>query len=232
MMIPPIITLILTIVLIWALHKRTFSETVNGTKSVRWSRSFFGFGVWFVVMALYALIDYSMNTGNYVLQFDATKFIPLLAMSLILIPLQTTSEELLIRGYLAQGIAAGTGSRWHALLLPAIIFALLHINNPEVGKFGLLLSMGQYMFFALLFGFIALLDDGIELSMGMHAANNLFLCLFTTHSASALQTEAVFSLKELNPQQDFISLVVIGAVVFFVFYKKYKWDFRIMNSGL
>jgi membrane protease YdiL (CAAX protease family) len=229
-MLGPALTLVLTIVLVKALHNRTFSETVNGRKSVRWDRTFFGFGVWFVMMAVYLLIDYSMNTSNYVLRFDLEKFIPLIAMSLILVPLQTTSEELLMRGYLAQGIGAGTGSRMLACFIPSIVFALLHIANPEVAKFGFLLSMAQYLFFGLLFGLISLLDDGIELSIGMHTANNLFLCLFTTHSASALQTEAVFSLKEINPLQDFISLFAIGMFIFYIFYKKYKWNFRIMNK--
>ena len=221
--------LIVTIILVKVIHGRTFTETVNGTKSVRWNRTFFAFAAWFVLMAIYLGIDYFWHSDNYVFQLDWSKFAVLLVLAIVLVPFQTTSEELLIRGYLAQGIGAGTHSRWWALIIPSIVFGLLHIANPEVGKFGFLLSMSQYLFFGFLFGLIAILDDGIELTMGLHAANNLFLALFVTHSASALQTDAVFSVKEVNPVLDLISLLIIGLIVFFIFYKKYKWDFKIMN---
>jgi membrane protease YdiL (CAAX protease family) len=230
LMLAPLMVIILTIVLVKALHKRSFAETVNGTKKLRWNRAFLGFAVWFLVMAAYNAVDYFLHQDNYVFQFDLSKFAVLLVLSIVLIPIQTTSEELLFRGYLAQGIGSGTRNRWLALIFPAILFGLIHFNNPEVGKFGFLLSMSQYIFFGLLFGLIAILDDGIEITMGMHAANNLFLCLFVTHSASALQTDAVFSVKELNPVADLVSLVLIGTIVFLFFYKKYKWTFSLMNK--
>jgi membrane protease YdiL (CAAX protease family) len=230
MMLAPLMTLILTVILVKAMHGRTFAETVNGTKSVRWNRTLFGFTIWFLLMIIYLAVDYSLHSDNYVLQFDWSKFAVLFVLSIVFVPLQTTSEELLIRGYMAQGIGAGTHSRWWALIIPSIIFGLLHIANPEVAKFGFLLSMSQYLFFGFLFGLIAILDDGIELSMGLHAANNLFLVFFTTNSASALQTDAIFSIKEINPVLDLISLIIIGLVVFFILYKKYNWNFKIMNQ--
>jgi membrane protease YdiL (CAAX protease family) len=135
-----------------------------------------------------------------------------------------------MRGYLAQGIAAWTKRRWLAWVIPSLVFGFLHIGNPEVAKFGFLLSMSQYLFFGLFFGLVAILDDGIELSMGMHAANNLFLSLFITHSASALQTDAVFSMKEIDPATDFLSLVIISSIVFIFLYRKYKWRLGVMNE--
>ncbi|MCL2597605.1 MAG: CPBP family intramembrane metalloprotease [Paludibacter sp.] len=229
-MLAPLGTLIVTIILVQAMHGRTFAETVNGTKTVRWSRTFFAFATWFVLMAIYLGIDYFWHNDNYVFQLDWGKFAVLIVLSIVLVPFQTTSEELLMRGYLAQGIGAGTHSRWWALIIPSVIFGLLHILNPEIREFGFLLAMSQYLFFGILFGLIAILDDGIELSMGLHAANNMFLVLFVTHSASALQTDALFSVKAINPVLDLISLLIIGVIVFFIFYKKYNWNFKIMNQ--
>jgi membrane protease YdiL (CAAX protease family) len=229
-MLAPLTMLIFTVILIKALHNRTFFETASGRQSMRWNRVFFAFCFWFILMAIYGIVDYALHSDNYVLQFDLSKFAALLALSIALIPLQTTSEELLIRGYLAQGIGSRTKNRWLAWLIPSLIFGFMHIMNPEVAKFGFVLAMSQYLFFGLFFGLVAILDDGIELSIGMHTANNLFLSLFMTHSASALQTDALFSLKEINPAMELAVLIIVSSIAFVFFYKKYNWNWRIMNE--
>jgi len=40
------------------------------------------------------------------------------------------------------------------------------------------------------------MDDGIEVAMGAHTANNIFLCIFVTNSSSALQTSALYVQKK------------------------------------
>ena len=47
--------------------------------------------------------------------------------------LQTAAEEAAFRGYLMQGLAARFRSRWIWLLLPALLFGLLHWNPAEFG---------------------------------------------------------------------------------------------------
>jgi membrane protease YdiL (CAAX protease family) len=230
MMTAPFLTMVFTVLLVKALHNRTFSDTVSGRKTIRWKRALFAFCLWFGLMAVYMTADYFYHRDNYVLQFDSGKFIVLLVLAVIFVPPQAASEELLMRGYLTQGIGAGTKSRWVAWLIPSFIFGILHIGNPEVAKFGLVLSMSQYLFFGLFFGLVAILDDGIELSIGMHVANNLFLSLFATHPDSALQTDALFSLKEIDPVMDFVSLIVVAVIAFAVFYRKYGWHPGVMNK--
>jgi membrane protease YdiL (CAAX protease family) len=230
MMLPFVATLILTIVLIKVLQKRTFSETVNGRKKIRINRCLTGAAVWGILLAIYLLGDYLINPGNYVLQFDLVKFIPLLFISVLLIPLQTTSEELLFRGYLAQGVAGWTKSRWLAILIPSLLFGLIHSFNPEVKEFGFWTAMPQYIFFGLSFGLIAVLDDGIELPIGMHAANNVFSSLFITFKSSALQTNAVFEQQNINPGKETIVLIITGMIAIAYFAVKYKWNFNILNK--
>ena len=225
-----VVSLFLTILLIKALHNRTFAETVNGRRKIRFGRIGSGAAVWAILMAVYLILDYSFNPGDYVLQLDWGKFIVLCILSLCMIPLQTTSEELLFRGYLAQGFAAWTKNRWAAILIPGLVFGLIHFGNPEVKEFGFWLAMPQYVFFGCLFGLISVLDDGIELAMGMHAANNIFLSIFATHSASALQTDALFEVQVIDPAKDLIQLVVIGLIALAYFAYRYKWNFGILNQ--
>jgi membrane protease YdiL (CAAX protease family) len=231
-LIPFAVGLITIALLVRGMHKRTFSETVNGRAKIRWNRVFTGFAVWFLLMLVFLAISYIVDPANLRIQFDARQFIPLLVIALLLIPFQTTFEEYVFRGYLAQGIAAWTKNRWAVILIPGILFGLMHYSNPEVKEFGFWLSMPQYIMWGIIFGLIAVLDDGIELPIGIHAANNIFACLFVTHKASALQTPAIFEQLKVDPLSDMLGLLIAGALTVFIFSRKYKWDFRILNRKM
>ena len=230
MMLGPVTSLVFTVIFVKIIHDRNFSETVNGTKSVRWNRAFFAFAVGFVLMAIYWGIDYFRHSDNYVLQLVWSKFTVFFFLCIVLIPLMAASEELLFRGYLTQGIGAGTHSRRWALIIPTIIYGLMHFRSQEVREFGISLSIGQYLFFGFLFGLIAILDDGIELSTGLYSAIEIFPMLFITYSSSLVPTESVFDMQKFDPFQDVISTIIVGLIAFFIFCKKYHWNFKIMNK--
>jgi len=232
MLIPFIVGLFTVILLVKHLHQRSFSETINGTSKIRWNRIFWGFGVWLILMFIYLAAQYFIEPENFTVQFDVKTFLPLIFIALIFIPLQTTFEELLFRGYLAQGIGAWTKSRWLVVFIPAILFGLMHSANPEVETYGFFATMPQYIVFGLIFGLASVLDDGIELAIGMHAANNIFACLFVTFDASALKTPAIFHQQTLNIPMETIGLLLIGLLALFFFAQKYKWNFAIMNKKL
>lgn len=211
-------------------NKRTVKEVINGTNKIRWSHFFWGAGAWTILMAVLLLIDYQTNPDNFTINFNPAAFIILVFISLILIPLQTSFEEITFRGYLAQGIAGATGSRIWSILIPAVIFGLMHSLNPEVAAHGFFAVMPLYIFLGLFFGLLATLDDGIELPMGVHAANNIFLCLFVTSESSALQTDAILTLSAMDPMRELLSLIISGALMTFFFAKKYKWNFSILSE--
>jgi Predicted metal-dependent membrane protease len=208
------------------LHSRTFSETVNGTKKVRWNHAFVGFVVWFLLLSIYALIYLAISPDNFTFQFDIKSFLPLLLIVMLFTPLQTTCEEFLLRGYVTQGVAVLTKNRWLAVIIPGILFGLMHIANPEVSEYGFWVAMPRYIIFGLIFGLTAVLDDGIELAIGMHAANNIFVRSFVTSSTLA----APFHQHEVDMGVETIVLTIIGIIAIVFFARKYKWDFRVMNK--
>lgn len=105
---------------------------------------------------------------------------------LIFIPFQVAFEEFIFRGYLMQGSILLFKYRWVALLLTGFAFGLLHGSNPEVDRFGFWVAMPQYILMGLLLGLVAIWDDGLELALGLHLANNVISSLVVTHDASAL----------------------------------------------
>jgi hypothetical protein len=123
-----------------------------------------------------------------------------------------------------QGFAAIARNRWFPLLMTSILFSLMHSLNPEVKNFGFVAMMPQYLLFAMVFGIVTIMDDGIEVSMGAHATNNIFLSIFVTNSSSALQTSALYEQKTIYPWMEFVGLLVCSAIFIFVLKMIFKWN--------
>ncbi|WP_298651391.1 type II CAAX endopeptidase family protein [uncultured Proteiniphilum sp.] len=226
-----VITFLLFAVLVKPLHGRTVRETINGRRQIRWDRIRVGIIVWGIIILVDTVISLLISSpGEYEFRLNAGAFFPLLLIILIIMPFQTSIEEILFRGYLAQGAARWTKSRWWALIIPSVLFALMHIANPEVKEYGLWLSMPQYLIMGLMLGLISILDDGIELALGIHFINNALTAVLVTHQASALQTDALFLLHDLDPVASLISISIASLLVVFILQRIYKWDFGIMNK--
>lgn len=215
--------------LIRPFHKRTLSETINGGGQLRRDRISMGMLVWGVMMLITLVIGLLTSPENYQLQFHPGRFLILLLITLLILPFQTSFEEIFFRGYLSQGIAAATKSRWWTLIIISLAFGLMHAANPEVKEFGFWISMPQYVIMGVILGVVSILDDGIELALGIHFINNAFFALCTTHPFSSLQTDALFEVKEINPEMELIWMIIYAIVVITLLGRIYRWDFSIMN---
>ena len=218
------------ILLIKLFHERSWKQVINGTNRVRWSRFFFGLLIWGLISAVLLLISYLSEPEVYHLQFQPVKFFILIVLALLFIPLQSSCEEFLFRGYLTQGIASWTKNRWWAFIIPSLLFGFFHGFNPEITEYGFLVMIVQYLFFGFLLGFMSIMDDGIELAMGVHVVNNLFGSIFINYKGAALQTYALFEITELNPAKEILPLVITGIILLAIFAYKYKWQFSILNK--
>ena len=219
-------------VAIWIIktfHGRSWTEVVNGTKRFRWSRFFVGLAVWGMLMVVSFIISYMTDPDNFEFRFEPVRFILLTLITLTMIPIQSSCEEFVFRGYLAQGVASWTGSRLWALLIPSVLFALLHSANPEVAKYGFGVMMANYLLIGLTFGLISLLDDGIELAMGAHSINNILGSVLMTYEGSALRTDALFKAKIIDPGEDLFISIIFSAVSIGILAFIYKWKFGILT---
>lgn len=206
----------------WILHKRPWQSLITAYPRIRWERYFFGNLLWLGLMIGGELILYSLNPNNYIFQFEATQFVALLLISVLVIPLQAAGEELIFRGYLMQGIGWGTKKPWIALVITSVGFGLMHLANPEMEKYGQAFII-TYMIMGLFFGIISLMDDGIELAMGVHTINNIYNAVLVTFPSSALELPTVFRIKQYDAWLGFG--ITIPLFVFFIWIcaKKYGW---------
>jgi membrane protease YdiL (CAAX protease family) len=111
-----------------------------------------------------------------------------------------------------------------AVLISGIMFGAIHIGNPEIAKIGYHIIV-YYMLVGVFLALISFFDNGIELALGYHAANNVFAALMITNNWQAFQTDAVF-MDNTDPGMGLdtiFGILFILPLVFFIFYKKYKW---------
>ena len=171
---------------LWALylsvkfiHKRSFTSLVTSRQKIDWQRVFFGFLLWGGISVVVISIGILVSPADYVWNFKPVPFFTLVAVAFLFLPFQTSFEELLFRGYFMQGIGILVKNRWFPLLFTSVAFGLLHGMNPEVEKLGYI-SMVFYIGTGFLFGIITLMDEGTELALGLHAANNIIAAFFVT----------------------------------------------------
>ena len=221
---PFAVLLVLLIVFVKFVHLRPFTSVVTSRSKVDWSRFFYGFVSWFLMTVFFLFIGYLLAPEEFVWNFKPVQFFLLLTICIILIPIQTSLEELLFRGYLMQGIGVLTKTRWVPLIVTSTLFGLMHILNPEVSKLGYGI-MGFYIGTGFLFGIITLLDEGAELALGIHAANNIAAAVLVASNWAVFQTDALF-IDHSEPNliyQMIIPVFFIYPLYIMFLQKKYGW---------
>ncbi len=210
------------------LHNLSFTKYTTTRSKIDWKRFWFIFILWGVVSSSFVLIDYFYFTPeDYVWNFKLKPFLILLAIGVILLPLQTSFEEYAFRGYGMHFLGTLFKNRWLPLIITSVTFGLMHILNPEVEQLGYTI-MVYYIGTGLFLGIITLMDDGLELALGFHFANNLFTALLVTADWTALQTHSV--LKDISDPEKmglmeiFIPVFVVFPILLFILSKKYKWS--------
>jgi len=193
-------------------HRRSLLTLINPSGRMAWSRMVLSLGLWLVLCGLGDFILWLIQPSNYVWAFQWERFWPYALVALVLIPFQTSTEELLFRGYLTQWIGRGRRSLWLPLILPNLIFALLHGLNPEVQTYGAWLTLPLYFAIGLLLSWVTLKSGGLELALGLHAANNYYAALLVTFPGSALPSPALIQMRTYNPLLGLVTFLAMAGI--------------------
>jgi membrane protease YdiL (CAAX protease family) len=178
-------------------HRRPFLSLVTPARTIAWGRLFQGFGVWLALAGLTSGLEALLYPGRYAWTFDPARFVPFVFLALVLVPIQTSAEELFFRGYLLQGIGLQVRNIWMLSAISGSLFMLPHLLNPEAAtNYGLMalyyFSMGVFL------AYLTLRDGRLELALGIHAANNLFSALVANYPNSVMPSPSLFTVGVLD----------------------------------
>ncbi|GFD76759.1 abortive infection protein [Tenacibaculum sp. KUL113] len=206
------------------IHKRAIKTVITSRNKIDWNRFWFGFFVWGILSVLVVSSEILLASENYTWNFKPLPFFTLMIVSFLFLPIQTSFEELLFRGYFMQGLGTWFKNRWVPLIVTSVAFGLLHGANPEVEKLGYI-SMVFYIGTGFFFGITTLMDEGTELALGLHAINNIVAAFLVTTDWTVFQTDALF-VDTSDPSvgiEMFLPVFVLYPLMLLLFSKKYGW---------
>jgi membrane protease YdiL (CAAX protease family) len=213
------------LVVIKFLHKQSFLSLTTSRSKIDFSRLFTAFFCVSIIICANTFIYYFTSPEDYEFNFNMSSFLGLFAVAIVFIPIQTSLEEYIFRGYLMQGLGANFKSRWIPLILTSFSFGFLHFWNPEVSELGYIILV-HYVATGFFLGIITLMDEGMELALGFHAGNNLLISLLVTADWTVFQTNSIlkFISKPDVITETLFSVLLVYPLLLFYFSKKYKWS--------
>ena len=206
------------------LHDLPIMSILSSRKKIDLERVLYSFMLWGTVVSAFVFLEYSLNPEDYVFNFKVKEFLILAVIAILFIPIQTSVEEIVFRGYLMQGFGHWLNSRFMALFLTSTVFGSLHLANPEITALGYEFVI-LYITVGFVLGIMTLMDDGLELALGFHAANNLIAALLVTADWTVFQTESI--LIDISEPSlgitDWITPFIVFPILLAVFARKYSW---------
>ncbi len=224
MLLPFALVAVLVLVLIRRLHDISIRAFITSRAKIDWKRIGFAFAAIVLLNFLFFVFSYYSNPSHFQWNFDPQAFAILFLIAIVLVPLQTSAEELFFRGYLMQGFGQVFKHRIFPLLITSLLFGFMHFGNPEIDKLGPLL-MVSYVSMGFFFGILTLMDEGLELALGYHAGNNLLISLLVTADWTAFQTNSLF-LDVSTPDVYMLAFMQLPMLLILLalFSWKYGWN--------
>ncbi len=202
------------------LHRRPFLTLVTPYSSFRKHRFWQGFKWQIILMILAIIIEELIFPGTYIYSLDPSQFYKFVIIILLLTPLQACSEELLFRGYFLQAVGHLVRQPFVLILINGLAFMIPHLSNPESAH-GVIAWL-SYFAWGVFLTLITLKDNGAELAIGIHIANNMFTGIFVNYKGSALPTNSVFMAEELRVWYGLISYIFVAVVLYWIFFRNHK----------
>lgn len=179
-------------------HNLPFKRLVTVHNTFGWSRLWVSLTSVLLIYSVLSLIDFWLNPQDFdavIIHQDWRGFGILLAFTLIFLPIQAASEEILCRGYLNQGLSLITRHPWLACVITSALFATLHLGNPEADG-----QVGPYVFETFILGicmcWLSFEDQGLESAIGFHIGNNFFVFALLGYADPTLPQSSILMTPE------------------------------------
>lgn len=203
--------------------KRRFISIITPADKLNWGKIGYGFLVFLIILVVFSIIDFILFPNDYHLNdFDMSRFLWLLVAVIFLVPIQTTSEELLFRGFLLQWGGKFTQNPIILTIIVGGIFGGLHFFNPEM-EYGAFWVALDYLSMGFIWTYISIKTNSSEFSIGAHAANNMFLCLFLTMEDTVYgDIPSLFVTTNVNAMISTLTTIVTGIIFSIIVFRKNK----------
>lgn len=214
-----IVSFFLFIVLLRGMHKKKLKWVITSRETIDWKRVFSGMAVWGILVLISLSIGLFLTPEDYVWNFNPVRFLILCVIALICIPIQTTTEEILFRGYYMQSFAiSATKKSFGFILIYAIVCLSVHTYLASVYELNILVNLSLFMGYSILL-MVLHYSNAFGSLLKSKFSEGLFK-LVKRNSTPLILTSVIFGLLHLsNPEIDKLGYVMlvfyIGSGFFF-----------------
>ncbi|MFN1834674.1 lysostaphin resistance A-like protein [Balneola sp. MJW-20] len=215
------LTFCAVIFLVPKIHKRPNLSFITSRKKFDHNRFWIGLFTWLIISCCITFLVLDANQYEYT--FEIGKFIPLVIIAVALVPMQSATEEIVYRGFIMQGVYKLLGRKWATLMIVALLFAISHAFNPEF-KNGFITIIPAYLIFSFTLTYITVIDEGIEIPIGIHTGNNLFVALILSARGASVTTPSIFT-TSIGNLIDILPILLgsLSIISFMLLKLRYKW---------
>lgn len=221
-----LVGLLLFYVFFRMLIKREFLTVITKREKIDWLRVVVGFSIWGFFTAIFLSLNYFSNPDGYQLIFNPSKFIPFFITCMLFMPFQVLYIEIVYRGFLLQGLSLIFKRKWVIAIISSVFYSILLIFKSSLSQF-LGYEIVIYFFItSLMLACLTLIDEGIELSVGTHFANNLISATYIAHSFQPFKADAIF-LNSSKPSLLFfvyLPIFIFCPLYVYILNKIFKWN--------
>jgi len=205
------------------IQKRKLKSLITSNEYIDWKKILWGFNLYFSLYIFSQLIIFISYPEYFTLnKINITDFLKLFVIGLIFVPIQTTVEELFFRGFLLQWISKKISHPISLSIIVSLIFGIVHFENPEMGRSAIWMGL-TYLTASFILTIITVKLGTLELSIGAHAANNMFITWFISDANSVDgKLPAIFNIAYISPLISFILTSIVWITFYVLSIKKFK----------
>lgn len=202
------------------IHGRPLLSAITMRERLDMGRVAKGFAVFLLFNIIASAVSYLLEPSRFVFTLDPARLLLLAPIYALFTIIQTSSEELLFRGYLLQAFGRAAKNPLAAACFSSALFMLVHMNNPEMSN-GFFITSAYYFAVGYWLCLLTLRDGGLELALGAHASNNLFILVMNYDSSALEIVPSVFKMTGAGFTDMALSLalfiIMAGAAYAFLF---------------
>lgn len=208
------IPLFLLLILTPKILGRPMITVLTSSKKFRWDLTWLGIWSWGALLVCETIYKLIQNPSAIDFVFPGISYLWPLLVSLILLPIQTSSEELLFRSAIPQTLSTVLRNPIMVVVVSGVLFGAAHLSNPEAQQEPLISLIG-FSLTGIGWGWVAYKSGGLELAIGAHTINNFYALLIVGYSNSAIPGASIWSTPEVDMQASTISnFIMMGIWIF------------------